>query len=197
MGHREGLLEGAKRCLLEKGCARTTARDIVAESGTNLASIGYHYGSKEALLNLAFLKLAEEWGEGLADSRGEGATAGDLPPLERFERGWAKAIDSYGHSRPVWQLQMEIVSRLDSDPELQHALAGPQLEGRKGLAESLLGIDERADPERARLAGTFLQALLAGVMVQRMIDPGTAPSAKDLTEGLKIVTGRDEVAAGG
>ncbi|GHB49398.1 TetR family transcriptional regulator [Streptomyces xanthochromogenes] len=193
MGHREDLLAGAKRCLLDKGYARTTARDIVAESGTNLASIGYHYGSKEALLNLAFLKLTEEWGDVIAESRadGEGATTEDLPPLERFERGWAKVIGSYEESRPVWKLQMEIVSRLDSDPELQKALAGPQLEGRKGLAEGFLGIDEHADPERARLAGTFFQALLAGVMVQWMVDPETAPSAKDLTEGLKIVMGLD------
>ena len=86
---------------------------------------------------------------------------------------------------------MEIVSRLDSDPELQKALAGPQLEGRKGLAEGFLGLDQDADPERARLAGTFYQALLAGVMVQWMVDPGTAPSARDLTEGLKIVMGTD------
>ncbi|MGW8326991.1 TetR/AcrR family transcriptional regulator [Streptomyces sp. NPDC055897] len=191
MGHREDLLEGAKRCLLEKGYARTTARDIVAESGTNLASIGYHYGSKEALLNLAFLKLTEEWGDVVAESRGAGAVTVDLPPLERFERGWAKVIDSYEESRPVWKLQMEIVSRLDSDPELQKALAEPQLEGRKGLAEGFLGMDEHADPERARLAGTFYQALLAGVMVQWMVDPQSAPSAKDLTEGLKIVMGLD------
>ncbi|MEV5278929.1 TetR/AcrR family transcriptional regulator [Streptomyces sp. NPDC051994] len=190
MGHREDLLEGAKRCLLDKGYARTTARDIVAESGTNLASIGYHYGSKEALLNLAFLKLTEEWGDAVAEEPGERAPA-DLPPLERFERAWAKVIDSYEQSRPVWKLQMEIVSRLDSDPELQQALAGPQLEGRKGLAEGFLGLDQEADPERARLAGTFCQALLAGVMVQWMVDPETAPSARDLTEGLKIVMGID------
>ncbi|GAA2446699.1 TetR/AcrR family transcriptional regulator [Streptomyces mauvecolor] len=191
MGHREDLLEGAKRCLLEKGYARTTARDIVAESGTNLASIGYHYGSKEALLNLAFLGLTEEWGDAVAASREKGAAIGDLPPLERFERGWEGVIDSYEQSRAVWKLQMEIVSRIDSDPELQKALAGPQLEGRKGLAEGFLGIDENADPERARLAGTFYQALLAGVMVQWMVDPETAPSAKDLTEGLKIMMGLD------
>ena len=30
-----------------------TARDIVAASGANLASIGYHFGSKEALLSAA------------------------------------------------------------------------------------------------------------------------------------------------
>ncbi|MET9361495.1 TetR/AcrR family transcriptional regulator [Streptomyces sp. NPDC006632] len=191
MGHREDLLEGAKRCLLEKGYARTTARDIVAESGTNLASIGYHYGSKEALLNLAFLKLTEEWGDAVADGRADAAEPEDLPPLERFERGWAKVIDSYEQSRPVWKLQMEIVSRLDSDPDLQKALAGPQVEGRTGLAEGFLGLDENADPERARLAGTFYQALLAGVMVQWMVDPATAPSARDLTEGLRIVMGID------
>lgn len=59
MGHREDLLEGAKRCLLEKGFVRTTARDIVKESGANLASIGYHYGSKDALLAQAYVALAE------------------------------------------------------------------------------------------------------------------------------------------
>jgi AcrR family transcriptional regulator len=51
MGHREALLAGARRCLLERGYARTTARDLVAASDTNLASIGYHFGSNEALLN--------------------------------------------------------------------------------------------------------------------------------------------------
>ena len=55
MGHKDDLLDGAKRCLYEKGYARTTARDIVAASGTNLASIGYHYGSKENLLNAALM----------------------------------------------------------------------------------------------------------------------------------------------
>ena len=40
MSHREDLLAGAVQCLREKGYAHTTARDIVAASGTNLASIG-------------------------------------------------------------------------------------------------------------------------------------------------------------
>jgi AcrR family transcriptional regulator len=83
MGHREDLLEGAKRCLLEKGYARTTARDIVAASGTNLASIGYHYGSKEALLNLAFLKVTEEWGELLTGQPDEAAEVATVRPGRR------------------------------------------------------------------------------------------------------------------
>ena len=63
VGHREDLLEGAIRCLYEKGYARTTARDIVAASGTNLGSIGYHYGSTEALLNAAMIDAIGDWGE--------------------------------------------------------------------------------------------------------------------------------------
>ncbi|GGV96073.1 TetR family transcriptional regulator [Streptomyces gelaticus] len=191
MGHREDLLEGAKRCLLEKGYARTTARDIVAASGTNLASIGYHYGSKEALLNLAFLKVTEEWGDVLTEKPdGDAdADAGDEPraPLDQFRDTWQRVIDSYQKTRSVWQLQMEVVSRIDQDPELRKALVGPQREGRDGLAENMLGIDPERDPEKARVAGLFCQALLAGVMVQWLMDSESAPSAQDLTDGLKAV----------
>lgn len=42
---------------------RTTARDIVKASGANLASIGYHYGSKDALLTQAFIELISDWGD--------------------------------------------------------------------------------------------------------------------------------------
>ncbi|MGC5344451.1 TetR/AcrR family transcriptional regulator [Streptomyces sp. DT24] len=189
MGHREDLLEGAKRCLLDKGYSRTTARDIVAASGTNLASIGYHYGSKEALLNQAFIKLTEEWGDLISEVPPQVAeSAGERrDPFDQFREVWGRVIDSYEESRPVWQLQMEVVSRIDTDPELQRALAGPQREGRDGLAENMLGIDPGTDPERARVVGLFCQALLVGVMVQWMIDGDSAPSAQDLTDGLKVV----------
>ncbi|MER8088303.1 TetR/AcrR family transcriptional regulator [Streptomyces sp. NPDC058316] len=189
MGHREDLLEGAKRCLLDKGYARTTARDIVAASGTNLASIGYHYGSKEALLNLAFLKVTEEWGDVLTEQPDEVAEAdgGPRSPLDQFRDTWERVIESYEQTRSVWQLQMEVVSRIDQDPELKKALVGPQREGRDGLAENMLGIDPETDPEKARVAGLFCQALLAGVMVQWLMDSDSAPSAQDLTDGLKAV----------
>ena len=200
MGHREDLLEGAKRCLLEKGYARTTARDIVAASGTNLASIGYHYGSKEALLNLAFVKVTEEWGETLTGD-GDGAAEGEpeipVAPLDQFRETWERVIGSYEQTRAVWQLQMEVISRIDSDPELQKALAGPQREGRNGLAENMLGIDPEAGTEKARVAGLFCQALLAGVMVQWLMDSDSAPSAQDLTDGLKaVLEGRAPVSEG-
>ncbi|MEV7675976.1 MULTISPECIES: TetR/AcrR family transcriptional regulator [unclassified Streptomyces] len=188
MGHKEDLLEGAKRCLLEKGYGRTTARDVVAASGTNLASIGYHYGSKDALLQQAFLALTEEWGDRIGPAEAAGH---ELPadPYGRFHAVWERVVATAEASRPVWRLQTEVVTRLDDDERLREAIKEPQREGRLGMAEGLLGIDPEKDPERARVAGLLCQALAAGVMIQWMVDPETAPTADDLTEGLKVLLG--------
>src|SRR5690242_21154874 len=98
MGHRDALLAGARKCLYEKGYARTTARDIVAASGTNLASIGYHYGSKEALLNLALFEAvgeaADELQHGMAADLGPGAT-----PVDRFGAFWRHLLASFDKNR--------------------------------------------------------------------------------------------------
>ncbi|MEE1757042.1 TetR/AcrR family transcriptional regulator [Streptomyces sp. SP18CS02] len=188
MGHREALLEGAKRCLLEKGYARTTARDIVAASGTNLASIGYHYGSKEALLNQAFLAVTEERGEA-AGPAGAREVEPSADPYERFRQAWGQLIATAGDDRAVWKLQLEAVTRLDEDEELREALKEQQREGRLGMARMFPGPDPEADPEKTRVAGLLCQALAAGVMIQRMVDPDSAPSAEDLAEGLKVLMG--------
>jgi AcrR family transcriptional regulator len=60
-GNREKLLWAALACLRDKGYAHTTARDLVATSGTNLNSIGYHFGSKEALLHEAIAMGFDAW----------------------------------------------------------------------------------------------------------------------------------------
>ena len=55
----------------------------------SLAAIGYHYGTKEALLNAAVKQALEEWGTGLAafSSRSADGSSG-----ERFEAGLDRAI---------------------------------------------------------------------------------------------------------
>lgn len=189
MGHREDLLEGAKQCLLDKGYARTTARDIVAASGTNLASIGYHYGSKEALLNQAFLAVTEEWGNAVGPAGQQDAAPLPDEPYARFEAVWERFIAAAPQSVPLWKLQLEIIARLDNDESLRDAIREPQREGRVGVAEAFLGMVPEDDPEKARVAGMFTQALMAGVMIQWMADPESAPTAKELTAGLRVVLG--------
>ncbi|MHA5051836.1 TetR/AcrR family transcriptional regulator [Streptomyces sp. SD15] len=186
MGHREDLLEGAKRCLLEKGFVRTTARDIVKESGTNLASIGYHYGSKDALLTQAFVELMQEWGEKF----GSHAAYEDTPggSVERFHGVWTRMLESFEDFRPVWAASMEVATQGDRVPELRELMAKAQTEGRSGLVAMLTGLDEETLDERTvQSLGGFYQALLNGLMVQWLFDPASASTADDLTEGLRRV----------
>ncbi|MCT9007200.1 TetR/AcrR family transcriptional regulator [Streptomyces rhizosphaerihabitans] len=186
MGHREDLLEGAKRCLLEKGFVRTTARDIVKESGTNLASIGYHYGSKDALLTQAFVELVQEWGE-----KFDSPVAREVEPggsMERFHSVWARMLESFEDYRPVWAASMEIVTQGERVPELRDLMAKAQIEGRSGLVAMFTGQDEETlDEQTVKSLGGFYQALLNGLMVQWLFDPATASTADDLAEGLRRV----------
>ncbi|MDF3302534.1 TetR/AcrR family transcriptional regulator [Streptomyces tropicalis] len=185
MGHREDLLEGAKRCLLEKGFARTTARDVVRESGTNLASIGYHYGSKDALLAQAYVALVE----GAADDWGAAVGAGTAPgSLERFREVWSKVVASLREPGSFWRLSAEIVVMGDQLPEARDHLARAQREASRGLVALLMGGPEEDVPEAVvDTLGAFYTVLMTGLIAQWTFDPATAPDADALTEGLRRV----------
>ena len=47
---KERILDAAERLFADFGYRATSLRDITSEAGVNLASVNYHFGSKEALL---------------------------------------------------------------------------------------------------------------------------------------------------
>ena len=190
VGNREDLLAGAKRCLIEKGYARTTARDIAAASGVSLAAIGYHFGSKEALMNQAIYEFVGEWGEEVERAlTAEGAL--DTEPLKRFESIMGRTIESFGGpARGMWAAQLELMGPMEQNEELRTFLAQVQRVAAGGLAELFLGIDPAQDPESARTAGSVLHAMFIGIIVKWFMDPEQALSAAELTEGMRIIAER-------
>ncbi|NUQ95582.1 MAG: TetR/AcrR family transcriptional regulator [Streptomyces sp.] len=189
MGHREDLLEGAKRCLLEKGFLRTTARDIVKESGTNLASIGYHYGSKDALLVQAYVSLVEATGHRF-EPGGEGEATKSTPAgsLERFQAVWSNIVGAVGESRAIWMLSFELILQGDRMPEVRRMLVEAEEQGRSGLLPLFNDIPEEEQGQEAiDTEGRFYQTLLQGLMVQWLFNPDTATDAAQLAEGLRRV----------
>jgi AcrR family transcriptional regulator len=186
MGNREDLLAAAKRLLSEKGYARTTARDLAAASGVSLAAIGYHFGSKDALLNAARIEALGEWADELGRALAAGADP-DTGPIERFEAIWTRVIESFAAHRSLWAASFEMLAQIDQAPEVRAAVADAQERARLGLASLFHHLDPALDEQRAWMVGSFHLALLPGVMAQWLIDPERAPSGHDLAQALRTI----------
>jgi AcrR family transcriptional regulator len=184
-GNREALLLGAKRCLLEKGYNRTTARDIASAAGVSLAAIGYHFASKDALLTEALLLAFGEWDEDLQRALRAAVPVG-IAPAERFEVVWTKIIATFESHRALWVANFEIFAQMVSQPE-SHMIVADKLQfARAGLAAIFLGVDEsRLDERTVGTIGTFLHVILSGLVLQWLIDPRSSPSGADLTAALR------------
>lgn len=193
MGNREDLLAGARRCLLEKGYARTTVRDIAtAAGGVSMAAIGYHFGSKEALLNEALAEANREWGVELERALTE-ARRPDSTPLDRFASSWSAVIDSIGTHRGLWAATFDTIAQAGHDPATKDQLAARMAEARSGLAYLLADADadspsDGADPRKAQALGAFYQILLTGLAAQCLIDPEHTPTGADLAAAIREIT---------
>lgn len=178
MGNREDLLAGAMQCLYEKGYARTTARDIATAAGVSLAAIGYHYGTKDQLLNAALYQALEEWGDDLGKALAA-ASSPDATPGMRFEETWTQVIRSFAANHRLWAVQFELLAYLDQKPELQAAFAEANRQAQQGLGE-LFGVQGKA-------AGAVFQALIGGLAAQWLIDPDSPPSGRELREAIRAI----------
>ena len=182
--HREQLLEGAIECLRTKGYARTTTRDIAAAANANLASIGYHFGSKEALLNQAILRACEQWTSRL----GEAAFAGeDESPLGQMAASWVAILDSFEELRPILVGLIEAAAQSAWSDDLRQELAAHYRVSREQVAlmvrQSLgEGVEEAGvDP---KVVGSFLIAVCDGLVLQWLIDPDETPRGEELISSL-------------
>lgn len=187
MGNREALLEGARACLLEKGYDRTTVRDIAAAAGgVSMAAIGYHFGSREALLTEALVGALERWGQAVGAVIAEGAASG-----EDYRQTWERMLAAAPEQRQLWLASYEAFLHSERQPALRAALADGQQEGRRGVAAWLTGRPEtEIDDDDVRGLGSVQMALISGLVTQVLLDPERAPTAHDIVRGLRDLADR-------
>ncbi|HEY3896428.1 MAG TPA: TetR/AcrR family transcriptional regulator [Pseudonocardiaceae bacterium] len=183
MGHREALLAGARQCLLERGYARTTARDLVAASGTNLASIGYHFGSKEALLNGAMQECFDEY---IAQITQIVFADPSATPLQRVQASWEALVCTFEQYRPLMVAFVEALAQAERVPELRAQLAECYERLRGTVADMVRSSVEGLSDTTARRIASFLIAVYDGLQVQWLLDPQRAPTPDGLMAALEI-----------
>jgi AcrR family transcriptional regulator len=185
MGHKEDLLAAARRCLVTRGYARTTARDLVAESGTNLASIGYHFGSKDALLAQALGDAFIEYTDKVVSMAGA-IGPGVSDPREAVSAAWLAMTAMHDEFRPLLIAFVEALAQAERDDPLRAQLAAGYEEMRRHIVEAV----QTAEPELplpvARSVASFFVAVSDGYMVQWLLDPDATPSGAELLEGARL-----------
>jgi AcrR family transcriptional regulator len=195
MSHRDALLDAARRLILEKGFAATTARDLVSASGTNLGSIGYHFGSREALLNQAIEELFDEWTELLA---GAAFSEQGAPPLERLTASWKAMLATLDQHQGLIRAFIEALAHAERSPAFREQMRDHYRRSQRNVArlvEAGLGpgaVAQGADP---MVIALYLIAVFDGLAVQFRMAPEDTPSGEQLvgalTAALAAMLGQD------
>ena len=183
MGHKEDLLAGAKQVLVERGYANATARDIVAASKTNLASIGYHYGSLDTLLTQAMIEMMGEWG---GKFEGAASQPGVVGSEAKFRAVWRALFKLFETDRPLLLASFEIATRAERSEDLKAIFAETYIEVRNELPDDFLDLD-KIDAKTRRAVGGLLLALISGITVQYLLDHKGTPNADELTLAMKTI----------
>jgi hypothetical protein len=102
-------------------------------------------------------------------------------------------METFATHGSLWVANFELFSQLEHRPEIRRNLVNNLHLARTGLAALFLGEDESAISRRtAETIGTFHHVLLSGLITQWLIDPGSALSARGLTEALRSTAARLE-----
>jgi len=165
--NRSNLVEGTLRCLERLPPERITARAIATESGANLASIAYHFGSKDALVTEAVIEGLDRWvaeiDRGLADLRSEDPAARFRRAAEVFEKTRRR------HAGLAANL-VGALAKAQHDPRVRELLSNGYQGTRPDIASLLgLGADRAAGDAAGLLVGMF-----HGLLFQTLLDPGLA-----------------------
>ncbi len=158
---KERLLEAAIVCLQREGYAATTARDVAAQAGANLRSIGYHYGSTHGLLLAA---ISANWRRWLAPLIAA-AEHDERPPEKRLAAGLELFTAALAENAPMAHAWLEAVTLAPRDAELRATLAANQREFRSALARNLAAAGQ---PEAERRAAAIV-ALCDGLLVHYLL----------------------------
>jgi AcrR family transcriptional regulator len=161
------LIEGTLRCLERLPPEQITARAIAAQAGANIASITYHFGSKDNLVTEAVIEGLDRWLADIADRLGDLTSQ---TASTRFRLAAAAMEESRQHHTGLARNFVGALAKAQHDNRLRDMLAKGFHDTRPNLA-AVLGLgDDQAGLDAAGL----VLSLFHGLLIQMMLDPALA-----------------------
>jgi AcrR family transcriptional regulator len=146
---------------------KITARAIADESKANLASIVYHFGSKDDLVTEAVVYGLDRW---LAEIESEMGDLERLTPSMRFQRAGEVMESTRQRHTGLAKNFIGALARAQHNDRLRRRLADGFRRTRPELA-TLLGL---GDDQTGHDAAGLVLALFYGLLLQVLLDPALA-----------------------
>jgi AcrR family transcriptional regulator len=164
VSNRQALLDGALLCVSERDYSEVTTRDIASAAGANVASISYHFGSKDALIAEALEEGFRRW---LGNFMAEAAKSASEDPKDRIHTALQTLEERLKRERGLASAFVSALSHAVHNDELRRVLASTFAEMRAGFA-AYLGLDHDGLGE---LRASLLIAAFDGLLIQWLLDP--------------------------
>jgi AcrR family transcriptional regulator len=166
---RSELVRATREAIRDVGMAGATAREITGRASANLASIPYHFGSKDALVAEALIAETRELISPVLD-----LLASDRPAAERATEAVALLNDLFERSRDQVPVYLAALATSPHSPAVAEGLATLWADLRTALASDITAqVDAGTLPawiDPQAMAGLIL-SLVNGVVVATQVDP--------------------------
>lgn len=165
--NRASLIEGTLRCLENLPPERVTARAITEASGANLASIAYHFGSKDNLVTEAVIEGLDRW---LAEVTASLGKLNSPDPVERYRLAGEAIETSRRRHAGLARNFIGALAKAQHDARVRQLLADGFRRTRPAVA-ALLGL---GDDQAGEDAAALILAQFNGLLFQALLDPDLA-----------------------
>lgn len=174
---------------MEKGYARTTARDVAGRAGTSLAAIGYHFSSTDELLQEAITEGFRRWRAQFTLVLAKNADRPAVEQLSAIGDELTRLFQDEGGLSTVFLEALALADRTSGD--VRGRVAASYEEDRVAVSELVRTLRGRAAGNE-RLVASMLLAVVDGLIIQHAISSNDAPSPREVLDLVAplVLTGR-------
>jgi AcrR family transcriptional regulator len=160
--NRNALIEGTLRCFASLPISEITAREIADRAEANLASIGYHFGSKDALIAHAMAEGFKRW---LAELTAELAGLPESNAASRLFNATQILQEGARRHRGLISAFLSAIAAAPHDHQLRQILGDEYSNSRQEVASLL----ELGDDDDGHNAAALVLAAFDGLLIQALI----------------------------
>ncbi len=194
-GTRDLLIQATREAIRDVGMPATTAREIVGRASANLASIPYHFGTKDALVAEALIAEARELVAPVL-----ALLAADEPAGERATAAAAMLNELFEASRTRVPVYLAALAAAPHTPDVRRGLGSLWADLRDRLAgdiERQLGDGRLPGWVSPPAMAAAILGLVNGVIVASVIDPEGPDHRAVAAQFLALLLAAGVPAAGG